>query len=226
MNKTNFVPGLIPRQPTDRAFLASATIQGGGQVIVPSWIDYTSQLLTASDQGQTSTCVAEAVCGLIEWDNWRTRHVYQQLDQMPLYHRAKLIDGMPGVEGTTLAAGIQAAQDIGYMQTLGADRIRNVATANEMEQALHSYGPVITAFQIDESWMSVGGDGWIKGGGARLGGHAVVVCSYDRSEVVPFFGLANSWSRRAGWDGFMRMSYDVFNDQFDGGLCIAPPGTL
>jgi hypothetical protein len=225
MNVCDFIPGLLPRQPSDRQFLR-AVLGNPAEVIVPAWVDWTSQLLTASDQGQLPHCAAEAVCGLIEFDNWRTRHVYQQLDQIPLYRRAKEIDGMPTTSGTTLASALQAAQDIGYMQPLGADRIRNVATASEMEQALHSYGPVITAFQITDQWFNVGGDGWITSGGNRIGGHAVITAGYEKSEAVPYFIIANSWGRRVGWDGMMRMTYEVFNEQFDGGLCIAPPGTL
>jgi hypothetical protein len=212
-----FMPGLIPRKATDRRFLA-ASLEPPSIYVVPTLIDLRPQLLPSNNQFSSSKCVAFAVAGWLEFYNWKYKGVAAQIDPNPIYAQAKKIDGEPGVLGTTLDAGIQAAQDLELISPLSSDRIRYVSGAAEVQQALHRYGALLGAFAVTDLWGDAKPDGWIPAGGVEIGYHAVLLCGYS-TITPPWFALQNSWGDQ-GWRGFNRLSPQSFEDHFSYGLVI------
>lgn len=212
MNRLN--PGLIidPNR-THRLRLSL----GNGSYSFPAHIDRRPELLSSSNQGETSECVAYAVAGWLEYFNWRYYGIARQIDPHPIYVRAKELDGLAG-EGTTLEAGLQAARDLKLLSNVDDASIRNVENIFEAKQALHRYGVVLSAFQVTDNWFKSVEDGWIQPGGNPVGGHAVVVCGYSSVDDPQWFGIQNSWGDHQGWRGFNRLSPELFAQQFVYGL--------
>jgi len=210
------VPGLLPRKSTDRRFL-SASLAGATTYVVPSVVDLRLQLLSASNQGDTPKCAAYAMAGWLEFYNWKYKGIAEQIDPDPIYARAKQLDGEPTAEGTTLECVLQAAQDLNLISTVDTASIRHVKTSG-VQQALHRYGVILSAFDITEQWGSATANGWIPEGGLSLGGHAVVLCGYSVIDTPPWYAIQNSWGEQQGWRGFNRVSPELFNQQFNYGL--------
>lgn len=211
-----FIPGLHPRSVSEKRNRPLATAPTS--YVVPAHIDRRPEMLASSNQGNTSQCVAYAIAGWVEYYRWKKQGIAQQIAPAPIYERAKSMDGMPGVEGTTLEAGLQAAQDLGLMSPIEAGSLREVNSPAEVQQSLHRYGVVLAAFNVTDGWMKSDSGGWIRDGEESLGGHAVVLCGYSLIETPPWFALQNSWGEGVGWRGFNRLTLDMFNKQFDYGL--------
>lgn len=209
-----FVPGLIPRKSTDRRFVAASL--AAATYVIPATIDYRAQLLPSNDQGQTPKCAAYAMAGWLEFYNWKYHGDARQIDPDALYDAAKQIDGEPNVRGTTLEAVLQAAQNLNFIAGVDLASIRQI-TASGVEQALHRYGVVLSAFEITESWETATPDGWLTDGGLSWGGHAVLVCGYSLVDKPPWYAIQNSWGEH-GWRGFNRMSPEMFKQRFMYGL--------
>lgn len=208
-----FKPGLLPRTTPSPHKLIGAP----AGYYPPSYIDRRMELLSASNQGNTSQCVAFALAGWLEFYRWKYHGDTTQIDPAPIYNRAKQIDNFPNEEGTSLQAGLQAAQDLTLMSAVAQESIREVRTEAEVRQALHRYGVVFGCFRATDQWAKAGPDGWMKMDGAYLGGHAVLLCGYSTIDE-PYFAIQNSWGESVGWKGFERMSPEQFNAEFDYGL--------
>jgi hypothetical protein len=77
---------------------------------------------------------------------------------------------------------------------------------------------VIIGFEIDEGWNACSSvTGYIGHGGATLGGHAVLGCYYDGDG----FGFENSWAKTWGRNGFGRMTWKQFDEQFLYALAVS-----
>lgn len=209
-------PGLIDRRDTDRRFTAAA-LATGATYVVPALVDLRAQLLPASNQGDSSMCAAYAMAGWIEFYNWKYNGITQQVDPEPIYNRAKKLDGVPSVEGTTLECALQAAQDLGLISPVATASIRHVPLEG-VQQALHRYGVILSAFSVTENWWRATPDGWILPGGLGMGGHAVIVIGYSTVDTPPWYAVQNSWGEKQGWRGFNRLTPDLFKQQFDYGL--------
>jgi len=209
----SFTPGLLPREPIDRRFLKA---HAGGNYVVPVTVDLRPQLLDSSDQGSTSMCAAYAMAGWLEHYNWKYKGVATQIDPAPIYARAKQLDGYPNVEGTRLDCVLQAAQDLSLLMPLEVGSVREVGL-NDVEQALHRYGVILSAFRITDQWDQAAPNGWIPEGGTYVGGHAVLLCGYALYDP-PWYAFQNSWGTAQGWRGFNRVSPALMAQQFDYGL--------
>lgn len=210
---SNFVPGLLPREPSHRRF---DSLSAPATYRPPAEIDLRSQLLRASNQGASSKCAAYAMAGWLEFNNWKYIGSTEQIDPDPIYKRAKTIDEMPGLEGTSLQAVLQAAQDLDLMSDMAQDSIKEVAYEPEVKQALHRHGVILSAFTATEFWSAAQPDGWMKPDGKAIGGHAVILAGY--SEIDGYYSLQNSWGQDIGWQGFERMSPQQFRAEFQYGL--------
>lgn len=210
---TVFKPGLIlsPRRATH------LRVHAPSDYYPPRHMDRRAELLPSSDQKSTSECVAFAVAGWLEAYRWRHDGIVAQIDPAPIYARAKQIDGFPNQDGTSLEAGLQAAQDLGLMPT--ATGIREVTTEAEVKQALHRFGVVLSAFNCTDLWSVPSEDGWMRPGGQVLGGHACLLCGWSEIDGPPYFSIQQSWGEGIGWRGFVRMSPEEFRAEFIYGLC-------
>jgi hypothetical protein len=219
--------GLIADKPMFLA--ANPRLKVASGFTVPPYSDLRPYLLPASNQGTTPQCVAYAVAGWIEVDSWCRTHLPIQVPPAPIYAEAKRLDGAPESDGTTLEAGIKAAQNLGYIPQNAVIRI--IRTAQEMQFALHTRVPVISAFNVSPGWETVNPkNGFISEDARVLGGHAVLVCwcaqsgvemaGVDRTEEVPEnYGWQNSWGAW-GLNGLGRMTRRQFDRQFAYGCVI------
>lgn len=211
----NFKPGLLPRTATAKRHPLLMSPSGYKP---PLHIDRRPELLTASNQGESPKCVGYGLAGWREYYRWKYDGIMEQIDPSPIYDRAKQIDNYPNEDGTSLEAGLQAAQDLGIMSAVAQESIREVTTAFDVKQALHRYGVVLAAFQATDEWSNPDAGGWMKPGGQKLGGHCVLLCGYSDVEVPNYFALQNSWGEEIGWRGFVRMSPEQFQQEFEYGL--------
>lgn len=211
-------PGLIIDPKRLRRKVLAA---GPASYVTPALIDLRAQLLESDDQGDSSECAAYAMAGMLEFFNWKRYGSAVQIDPHPIYKRAKEIDDMPQVEGTTLEAAVQAAEDLGLMSWADNAKLRTVFTSFEAKQALHRCGVLLAAFNITDVWAQADPGGWIPEGGQHVGGHAVVLCGYDQVSTLPYFAFQGSWGNQ-GWRGFNRISTATFQQQFLYALAFEP----
>ncbi|OHD25567.1 MAG: hypothetical protein A2Y38_07990 [Spirochaetes bacterium GWB1_59_5] len=210
-------PGLILNPKRERRLAVSLATE---EYIVPAHIDRRPEMLPPSNQGVFPHCAAYAMAGVLEYHNWKWG-TYGQIDPLPIYKRAKEIDGLGGGDGTTLEAVLQAAQVLGLMHNLNPDSVREVSSPNDVKQALHRYGVLLAAFAVTDEWSYAQPDGWIPDGGRNVGGHAVCLVGYSTAETPHWYGIQNSWGGQ-GWRGFNRLTEEQFRDQFQYALCWQP----
>jgi hypothetical protein len=208
-----FVPGLIHSGAFELKFLAAGVAPPDSGYFVPATVDLRPQLLPSNHQGETPLCAAFAVAGWLEYLRWKYFGEVNQIDPEPIYKTAKSLDGYPQVEGTTLEAAIAAAEKLGYFKDFQYGSIRKIR-ATDAPQALHRYGIVLCGLNITENWTRVDNTGWLKPGGAILGGHAVLLCAYSLRHNPPWYAVQNSWGTDYGWHGFVRLTPDIFHSQF------------
>ena len=204
-----FKPGLILEQPLS----VGAVPQGDLSIPVPAHLDVRDQLLPTSDQGSTSLCASYSVAGAVEYWQWKLNGVVKQVDPQPIHNEAKKNDGFPDDEATTIEAALRAVAKLGFLP-IRTETIRMVRTVQEVKQALHRYGVVPAGFTASTNWQHASSSGWIKSGGEYLGGHAVLLCGYSDVENPRWWAAQNSWGDSQGWRGFVRMTPDVFLEQF------------
>ena len=211
--KTNFVGGdLIPEEiPLSGPELLSTA----KKFRAPRKIDHRDMLLTSSNQGQTPHCAGYSTAGLVEYYNWKTLHYPKQEDGDAIYLGAKEIDGFDG-DGTTLSAAAKAAIAKGLIK----GKTKYVApTRRDIKFAVHEHDVVLAGFKITNEWNFVSKKGIIpifKNGIIQLGGHAVLICGYDKNGVY----IQNSWGPDWGLHGFALIPWEMVDKQLMSALVI------
>ena len=111
---------------------------------------------------------------------------------------------------------MMGAQDLGFLPTPAP--IRTLTGRRDIQWALHRYRVALIGFDIDDNWNDAGRNGWIgrRPDAENLGGHAVLACYYDAEGI----GWQNSWGSRWGWEGFGRMTWQQFGEQFMYGVVV------
>lgn len=178
----------------------------------PDILDAKSQLLPGSDQKSAPTCVAHAIKNLAQFWHWRYLGVKKDIDPDAIYKQAKLIDGIDD-DGTTLAAGLQAAQDLKIIPKILAENIREVQNWWELPRALHLYTVAVVAWDITESWFRPDKNGWVKDTGKKVGGHATLLCAASTTEPRPYMEWLGSWGLNNN-NGFNKMSPETCSKHF------------
>lgn len=174
----------------------------------PEYIDGRPYLLPADDQGRTSECAAYSTAGIEESLNWFKTGKRVSIDPHPLYLRAKELDGEPGEDtGTTLDSILKAARLMGYFERVNAYDINNDV---DLRYALHKFPMALVGLKIHDGWNKTPSDGRVPNGTRFLGGHALIACYYDRDGVEG----VNSWGIRWGRNGFWRLTWKQYAEQF------------
>lgn len=217
-----------PSSPDDRDWPLKSIFEVSAAVRAMALRHYNTGVL---NQYQSPLCAAYSIVSIL--------HSYFQLPPGTLsprfvYWQAKLIDGIPDQDGTTLRAVLQVAQKIGacperlcpswpdwsrpiFTPEMFAEaakyRIKayarlNVDTLDEVEQAIASGRLVLAGSLVTRTDWS---DGWIlKPEGDILGGHATVFDKFDQDlrfeQYQRFVGGPNSWGIDWGMDGFYEMA--------------------
>lgn len=186
-----------------RLLMRSRPALNASGIARPFHVEGRGETLRCGNQGQKPTCVAHACVGIVEQARLRFRRIAEQLDPDPVYARAKEIDGLPGRDGTTLEAGMQAVVDLGWLAP--PRDLQYCGTWEEMKSALLANRFVLAAVEADEALYVTGRDGWWKPDGKTVGGHAMHLIGCD-DDVAHHADFANSWGEDGyGFDGFVRL---------------------
>lgn len=93
------------------------------------------------------------------------------------------------------------------------DKFIRISSLEDTKVALSKGMPVLFAYDVMESFRSIGKDGMMpapKPGEKRLGGHAVVAVGYDNQKQI--VTVRNSWGDAWGDSGYFHMPYEVFEN--------------
>jgi hypothetical protein len=218
--KTNFNGGDLFDEKIPRGDIG--LIKVPEQFISPLRIDSRDMCLSSSDQGDTPNCAGYSVAGYIEYHNWKTIHYPAQVNGDAIYFEAKKIDGNNNA-GTYLSSAIKAAINLKLIN--GSARYVDYPSVNQFNMdvaikrivsikfALHEYGVVLAGFRITDEWNWVDKKtGLIRNFGNKAkdnGGHAVLLCGYDRNGVY----IQNSWGSSYGHYGFAILSWNQYVKQ-------------
>ena len=80
---------------------------------LPKRVDLRPYLTEVEDQSQTNSCVANAIAGAYEYLGMRILGTSGDVSRLFIYYNARLIDGIEGDEGSSIATSIQVLQEMG-----------------------------------------------------------------------------------------------------------------
>jgi hypothetical protein len=222
------ITGLLPDKPDRRDVLLRKVVKPEA---IPDRVDLRPFLLPVRSQGDEGVCVGFAAAGMKEFQEVRDCGLDEHLSPRYIYAECKRRDGYPGEEGTSLrvAMGVLLTNGVclerswpyaphrpGRRADYADDeangfRINSYAkltTALDMEKCLSGNGPFCLGLDIWPGWMKVGADGIIPDPPRRyesMGGHAVLICRYDRRDG--YFQLRNTWGDDWGSGGYGWINY-------------------
>lgn len=168
------------------------------------------------DQGQEGACVGFSIAHEIA-ARPKVHPVTEDVAHQ-LYNTARQIDEWPGedYEGTSVLAGVKAAQQAGYYTGY-----RWAFTLNEALAGISRQGPAVIGVWWHEGMWEPDAKGFIHRSGQRVGGHAILVngVSVPKRAVR----VHNSWGRDWGHNGEALLSWDDFAALLmDDGECCFP----
>lgn len=201
-----------------KGFSHLAVVKATTQFMAPSRIDLRDYCTPTEDQGTKPWCAAYAASQWTENIKWRLTDVPANLDPAPVYKYAKSIDGDPEGEGTSLNAALEYFRKTTFTSP---DCKVMIIRPNRLslKYAIHKFGCALAGFNIDSSWWGVTKEApVINGKGTpNMGGHAVLVCGYDKQGVW----IQNSWGKGWGEWGFAKITWEAFDKQFLYGAVIS-----
>lgn len=80
---------------------------------LPKRVDLRPYMTDVEDQSQTNSCVANAIAGAYEYLRVRITGKYKDVSRLFIYYNARLMDGIEGDEGSSIATSIQVLQEMG-----------------------------------------------------------------------------------------------------------------
>ena len=193
-------------------------LSASAQFMSPSRIDLRDYCTPTEDQGAKPWCAAYAAAQWAENIKWRLTDSPPNYDPAPIYRFAKSIDGDPQGDGTTLQAVLEYVRR-NIFSNPGGKVMTIRPTRLAVRYAVHKYGCILGGFDIDSSWWGVKKDTPIitGKGAAHQGGHAVLICGYDKQGVW----IQNSWGTKWGEWGFAKIPWDVFDSEFMYGAILS-----
>ncbi|HEX9916169.1 MAG TPA: C1 family peptidase [candidate division Zixibacteria bacterium] len=220
--------GCIKDKFDDRDYLMRAYLP---VVKRPKKVDYTQKMSPIRDQGEEGTCVGFAVAsGMKEYQESLDYEKLVELSPRFVYSEAKKIDGVPGLEGTTIRASMQVLEKIGVCQEklwpysphqkdkpkvgakANAQNFRIITYArilnlNELRMALLSKGPCVLGIEVFKGMLKTktGIVPLPRKNETGLGGHAITACGYDDEKGL--VKVKNSWSEKWGDKGYGYLPY-------------------
>ena len=173
----------------------------------------------AENQGAKPWCAAYAASNFAESVLWRAKGRPPIVDPAPLYAHAKTIDGDPNGDGTYLECALEALKAKSWfprkcqVRTFGNGFFGFGSSTGfeDVKLAVHRFGCCLAGFNITSEWFAPR-NAVVRGGSdyGCEGGHAVLICGYDRDGVL----VMNSWGSAYGRDGKVYVSRKAFDKQF------------
>ena len=182
----------------------------------PKTVDLRDYCTQTENQGSLPYCAAYTAVGFAENVMWRRDDYITQIDPVPIYKRAKQIDGDPTGEGTSLTAVLQVLLEKRYFDP-NYCAIQVIYDSGDFESsikyAIHKFGCCLLACDITEEWYLCGpnktaitGKSYTK----SIGGHAILCCGYNRDGVI----IHNSWGEEWGAYGYALITWEALRKQF------------
>lgn len=201
-------------------------------VKLPEKIDWTLKMSPVRDQGQEGTCVGfAATTGMKEYQEKLDYLKLVILSPRFLYSECKKIDGMPGLEGTTIRAAMKVLKNNGVCQEkfwpyqpLKKNKPLSGASGNAKKFRILTYARIL---DLDELRMSLATKGPAvlgikvfagmfktktgilplpKKDERSIGGHAICAVGYDNKKQLVKF--KNSWSSKWGDRGYGYLPFE------------------
>jgi len=212
--KTNYKPDGLKLEesplPKDKVIVTEPTF------VAPNKIDHRDFCIRTDNQGGTPYCTGYATAGYIEIKHWQKKHYPKPYDATLIYQTAKLLDKFEG-DGSWVKFAVEGAKLLGFIE---GDLKYVSRGTDDLRFAILEYGACIGSFQITNEWNQVNKkNGQIKDLGSKanlIGGHAVLICGYDKNGVY----IQNSWGKDWGIYGFAWLSWKQVQKQFMGGIVI------
>ncbi|MBU4346061.1 MAG: C1 family peptidase [Candidatus Omnitrophica bacterium] len=220
--------GCIKDKFDDRDYLMRAYLP---VIKLPKKIDHTKEMSPVRDQGDEGVCVGFATAsGMKEYQELLDYEKLVILSPRFVYSECKKIDGMAGLEGTTIRAAMQVLESKGVCQEkfwpyqprqkdkpkesakANAQKFRimtyaRILNLNELRLSLATKGPCVIGIEVFEGMMKTK-SGLVpipKKNETALGGHAISTVGYDdKKKVIKF---KNSWSNKWGQKGYGFLPY-------------------
>jgi hypothetical protein len=199
--------GVVP----DSSFIIRDT-----SFIAPQSIDHRDFCIPTNDQFNNPYCTGYATAGYIEIKHWQQKFYPLQYDAVKIYEETKKIDGIPNKKGSYIQYAVLASKNLGYID--GTIKFINKGIL-DIKFAIFKYGAFIGSFSITNDWYGYN----VKKGVIKesknshyTGGHAVLVCGYDKKGIY----IQNSWGYDWGVWGFGLLPWNLVEEQFRRGLVI------
>ena len=205
------------------------------RTFLPPSADLRPLMSPVEDQGQTNTCVANAIVGALEYLEKKNKISFVDYSRLFLYYNGEVMQGTPGQDaGLAIRTGIQSVVKYGtcYEQewpfdplTIGTKpskqcytdaavhKVLSYARVNtmiDMKSCIANGYPFVIGMQVYESMESdeVAKTGVVempKVGEQLLGGHGVLVVGY--SDATSTWTVRNSWGVSWGMSGYFTLPY-------------------
>ncbi|NQT06913.1 MAG: C1 family peptidase [Candidatus Omnitrophica bacterium] len=174
-------------------------------VKLPRKVDYTRKLSPVRNQGDEGTCVGFATaCGMKEYQEMLDYEKLVLLSPRFVYAECKKIDGMPGIEGTSIRTAMKVLNEKGVCQEklwpyspqqktkakkgapANAKKFRvksyaRILNLDELRSHLYTKGPCAIGVEVFHGFFETktGVVAMPKKDERSLGGHAISPVGYD-----------------------------------------------
>lgn len=208
------------RVPKDLSTLPAFRF-GKKRFVTPKTIDLSDFNLRPKDQLDKPYCAGFAAATYVENLLWRKTAIPKTIDPVPIYERAKQLDGMPDEDGTTLTAALQAVLDLGYFDKNDCS-IKVLRDIDQLKRCIHRYGCALIGVMVTKEYYSCNKNNQaVMGTGDQtvLGGHALMCCGHLREGVI----CRNSWGEEYGYYGDFIITWEKLAEQFVYGATLDNP---
>ncbi|HZY70545.1 MAG TPA: C1 family peptidase [Thermoplasmata archaeon] len=235
--------GWVPDLPDkrDRVFAQLQPAVPAAVPKIPPSVDLTSRCPPIEDQGQLSSCTANALAGDLEFLEMKDKVSFTPASRLFIYYNERSIEHtVPIDKGASIRDGIKTLAKQGvcpetewpydiskFAVAPGAacysDAMKRkitsyyrLQTTDEMRVCLSQGYPFVFGFTVYQSFESaaVAKSGVVPlpgPGEAVVGGHAVVAVGYD--DPSQRFRVRNSWGTSWGQKGYFTMPYQYLADR-------------
>jgi C1A family cysteine protease len=232
--KYNYKFGWKPQKPDirDYKYVPKA-------IVLPSSVDLRSQCPSIYDQGQLGSCVANAVCGTVEFDRIKQGDTDWTPSRLFNYYNTRVIEGTVDYDAgaeirDSVKSMVQSGDcpetewpyDISQFTVQPPAQDYTDATKYEalvyqavnqdettMKTILASGYPIVVGFTVYNSFYDADTTGIVNMPGSLdyvIGGHAVLVVGYDDS--TQRWLCRNSWGTGWGMSGYFTIPYAYFTN--------------